>query len=207
MNFLEKNIILFGAHCDDIEIGCGGLISRFGIDDTYSFTFVIGTNINSERTQEQLNAFSYISDKYKSVKNLIILDYEIQSLQLNYNKLRNEIEDLLYKENKRYSCFVHFPDDTHIDHRTLSSAVTDAARELSIIYYQSPSSYDFKTNLYVTLSEEHLNEKLKFIEFHNSQIVKNDGLFLNKVKAQAAYHAISTYEKYAEGYFIHKLKF
>ena len=205
--FLKKDIIIFGAHYDDIEIGVGGLIAKYGNREDTRIKIVIATHTGEERKTEQMESYEYLKKNYQAIKELILFPYDVRELQSKYDDLRHRIEKILYDENKQYVCLTHFPQDTHIDHRKLSTAVNDAARELSVIYYQSPSTYDFIPNFFISMNPSLLEEKIKMINFHQSQIKKNNGLFVSKVMAQATYHAMNVYEDYAEAYYIHKLKY
>ena len=69
-----KNILVMGAHCDDIEIGCGGTILK--LLDEYPDCMInwIVFSSNDERKQEAQKSAEYFLKK-TSNKNIIIKEF------------------------------------------------------------------------------------------------------------------------------------
>jgi LmbE family N-acetylglucosaminyl deacetylase len=80
------------------------------------------------------------------------------------------IESLVQAINPTY-VYSHSIHDTHKDHRSVHLATLSACRHIPNLYcYQSPSSsVDFKPNLFIDISGEHLENKLKAIACYTSQ--------------------------------------
>jgi LmbE family N-acetylglucosaminyl deacetylase len=160
----DKNLITLavGAHADDIEYGCGGLLAS----SHKALGLTVCTFNEEERKREAQNAGN-------------ILDCEIAFLNQKNSSI-NERETIGLIENhiKLFNpsiIAVHWPQDTHQDHRIVTNSVLSAARGFhgTIIFYKSRSSINYLPNIFLELSEENWNKKVKSIKAHNSQADKS----------------------------------
>jgi LmbE family N-acetylglucosaminyl deacetylase len=182
------NILAIGAHPDDIELGCGGLLIRAVRDghNVFMYTLTRGgaSGDPSERTKELLQ-----SAKFIGAKKLWIDNFEDTKLSLS-SELINHIEFFINRSEPDI-VVTHSANDTHHDHRAISEATLEAGRFVpNIISYEIPVTRDFKPHVYYDISEV-MEDKLALINIFWSQRSK---LFLksNAIKGLAEYRALQS---------------
>lgn len=131
-------VLAIGAHPDDIEYYAGGTLAKM-IDEGHEVVFVVATDgrngADGEIEIEELIGIrkkeQEKSAKVIGVKKVIHLDYEDGSLEDNIKGLKQDLLDILVKEQpsivftfdpqKQY--ILH--EDFHPDHRSLAVAALD----------------------------------------------------------------------------------
>lgn len=192
-------ILAVGAHPDDIEYGCGGtlIISKL---KKYKIHLLILTKGESGgnpdiREKEQRASAKFLHSKLHW-GNLI-------DTQVNLNKELIDIIESCINEVKPDLIFTPYYNDTHQDHRNISSATTTATRHLrNVLFYEVPTSTDFVPNVYVDIGDV-LQYKLKLLRIHKSQVFKTKvpGLnILENAKSTAIFRGFQDRVKHAEGF-------
>jgi len=99
--------------------------------------------------------------------------------------------------------FVPYNNDTHQDHRNISTAVVTAARyQKNVLFYEVPSSIEFLPVAYVNITSV-INRKFELLKAHSSQVHKTKvpGLsILKNAEANAIFRGVQNRVKYAEGF-------
>ena len=99
--------------------------------------------------------------------------------------------------------FVHYFDDTHQDHRTLSQATTSATRYIkNVLFYEVPTTQNFAPTVFIDIDDA-LEEKIACLEAHFSQVTKTniEGLTIVDIaRAAAHFRGIQSRVKNAEGF-------
>jgi LmbE family N-acetylglucosaminyl deacetylase len=154
-----STILCIGAHCDDIEIGCGGTLAHMvqsypqvrivwavfsgdqaRVAETRSAaTELLGENVQVEFRLHEFRD-SFFPGQYSDIKEAM-------------GRLRREVEPDVV--------LTHFECDRHQDHRTLSELTWNAFRDHLVLEYEIPK-YDGdlgRPNVYVALSEETARRK------------------------------------------------
>lgn len=174
------DILAFGAHPDDIEIGCGGFLAK-EIDLGYKVGMVdltqgeMGTNGTiAERRQEALKAAEILGAAWRV--NLSIPDGRIEITEENLVEIVNTIRDARPKV-----VLAPYWEDRHPDHVAASQLVykaifmaglkkfhsgTEPYRPKDIFYYFINTSAD--PSFVVNISKYH-DIKRKVILAHSSQ--------------------------------------
>src|SRR5437899_10103621 len=130
------NILAIGAHPDDIELGCGGLLikaSRQG-HNVFMHTLTRGgaSGDPTERTKELMR-----SAKFIGAKDLLIEDFEDTKLTAGHD-LINHVEAYIDKVDPDV-IFTHSNKDVHHDHRAIATATVEAGRfNSNILSYEIP---------------------------------------------------------------------
>lgn len=200
-------ILAIGAHPDDIELGCGGLLIKAAREghEVYMYTITRGSASGDpkQRTYELKR-----SAKFIGAKQLWIDNFEDSKLSVT-NDLINHIEHFINKANPDV-IFTHSNGDTHHDHRAIATATVEAARfNSNILSYEIPLSRSFDPKVFYDISDV-VYEKVELIEIFWSQQSK---LYLkaNAIKGLAEYRALqsrlNTEVKYVEAFEIVKLCF
>jgi LmbE family N-acetylglucosaminyl deacetylase len=182
------NILAIGAHPDDIELGCGGLLlkaSRQGHDICmYTLTRGAASGDPEQRTKELMQ-----SAKFIGAKKLWIDNFEDTKLSLS-SELINHIEFFINKADPDI-VITHSAGDTHHDHRAIATATVEAGRFIpNILSYEIPVTKDFKPQVYYDISDV-IDDKIELINIFWSQRSK---MFLKSsaIRGLAEYRALQS---------------
>jgi LmbE family N-acetylglucosaminyl deacetylase len=201
------NILAIGAHPDDIELGCGGLLLkavRHG-HRVFMYTLTRGgaSGDPKERTKELMQ-----SAKFIGAKRLWIDNFEDTKLSVN-SDLINHIEFFINQANADI-VLTHAPSDTHHDHRAIALSTLEAGRlHPNIMSYETPVSRDFKPHVYYDISDV-IDDKIRLINLFLSQRSK---MFLQSgaIRGLAEYRALqsrlNTYVTCVEAFEVQKMCF
>jgi LmbE family N-acetylglucosaminyl deacetylase len=158
-----QSVLFLGAHCDDIEIGCGGTVLRLAEEFPNVHIHWIIFSTNSVRKQEaEKSASQFLRAFNKS--NILINDFR----NGYFPYIGAEIKDYFEQVKQDVSpdiIFTHYRHDLHQDHRTLSDLTWNTFRDHLILEYEIPK-YDGDIgppNFFVSLSKEQLETKNRYI--------------------------------------------
>ena len=200
-------ILCLGAHCDDIEIGCGGTLLR-----------ILENNRNSEVHWVVLSSDLQRGKEARSSANIFLNN--ARRKKIDVNKFRNgyfpyigaEIKD--YFEDIKESIspdmiFTHYRDDLHQDHRTVSELTWNTFRNHLILEYEIPKyDGDFGIpNCFVPLELSICRKKIKnTLESFKTQSDKHwfkEDLFISIMRIRGMECASPT--NYAEAFYCRKM--
>ncbi len=183
------NILAIGAHPDDIELGCGGLLlkaSRQDHHNIFMYTLTRGgaSGDPEERTKELIQ-----SAKSIGAKRLWIDNFEDTKLSLS-SDLINHIEFFIKKADPDI-VLTHSLGDTHHDHRAIAASTMEAGRFVpNILAYEIPVTRDFKPQVYYDISDV-IDDKIELINIFMSQRSKSF-LQSNAIRGLAQYRALQS---------------
>jgi LmbE family N-acetylglucosaminyl deacetylase len=182
------NILAIGAHPDDVELGCGGLLFKTSKQGHNIFMYTLTRGSHSgdpvQRTHELVQSANYIG-----AHTLWIDNFEDTKLSLN-NELINHIEYFVNKA-KADIIYTHSLVDTHHDHRAVAECTREAGRYVpNILSYEMPVTKDFKPQVYYDISDV-IGDKVKLINIFSSQKHK---MFItsNAINGLAQYRALQS---------------
>jgi LmbE family N-acetylglucosaminyl deacetylase len=198
-------ILCLGAHCDDIEIGCGGTVMRLSEEYTdLKIKWVVFTS-NAEREIEARNCADHflakIGDKDVSVFNFRdgFLPFEAVAVKNLFETLKVFQPDVI---------FTHFRHDLHQDHRLVCDLTWNTFRNHLILEYEI-SKYDGdlgSPNFFVPLTRELAERKVDGLEQHYpSQSTKHwfdRETFFSLMRIRGL-ESVSE-GRYAEGFYLRK---
>lgn len=194
-----KKVMFIGAHPDDIELSCGGLMKKLKDSGVEIFPVICtwgtyGGNVG-ERIREQEKSFSQLS--IREYTNLIWDDTKISVTGGNIRLL----EEIISEQNPDF-IFTHYPNDTHQDHRAVAEMVKSICyrKNKSLIYFDSNSSIGFVPNYFESIDWEHKEGLLKIFK---SQVSRSN--ILEKAEAKNKLHGIQSGNNYAEGYIVERM--
>jgi LmbE family N-acetylglucosaminyl deacetylase len=194
------NILALGAHPDDIEYGCGGMLTKYAQrgHDVYLWIASDGAlgGDASVRRQEQSD-----SALVMGAREVFWGDYLDTEIPLT-RELIVRLESVIRRITPRM-IFVHYPDDTHQDHRNLAQSTLSATRYVpNFLFYEGPTTQNFTPNCFTDI-EKVLDKKLACLEAHRSQVAKTnieDLTILELAVSSANFRGIQARVKYAEAF-------
>lgn len=162
-NIAPKSILLIGAHCDDIEIGCGGtvlnLIEKY--PDAH-FEWIVFSS-STIRAQEATISAEILLKKAGS-KNIQIRNFCNGYFPYIGAQIKDYFESLKSTINPDL-IFTHHLDDRHQDHRTLAELTWNTFRNHLIFEYEIPK-YDgglTTPNFFIPVSQINANKKISVL--------------------------------------------
>ena len=155
------DILCLGAHCDDIEIGCGGLLLQLANSHSDAHFRIVIFSSTPERESETRAALSRFLTNAKNVE-IDVLNFRNSYFPYIGSEIKTHFESLK-SENNPDLILTHHRNDRHQDHRLISDLTWNMYRDHSILEYEIPK-YDGdlgQPNVYVALDESATNEKIE----------------------------------------------
>lgn len=160
------NLLCLGAHSDDIEIGCGGLILRL-INEIPDLT--IRWIVFSASDERAVEARDSAADFLKDAKttHVEVLDFKDGYFPFQGAEIKDVFE-ALKRDFDPSMVLTHWKDDAHQDHRILADLTHNTFRNHIILEYEIPK-YDGdlgNPNFFVPLTKVSLRRKTELILRH-----------------------------------------
>ncbi|HEX8041191.1 MAG TPA: PIG-L deacetylase family protein [Chryseosolibacter sp.] len=157
------NLLFLGAHCDDIEIGCGGTVLRMANElDIKHVQWIVFTS-TAERRAEADRCAEIFLQNVKS-KSIIIKDFKDSVLPQQRVEVKNYFEALkaTYQPDV---IFTHYRHDLHQDHRLINELTWNTFRDHLILEYEI-QKYDGDIGnpcFFVPVGEDTAGQKVRAI--------------------------------------------
>ena len=202
----NDRILMIGAHPDDIEFGCGAIISKLKNKDR--ITCLTLSKMKNHKRTEYL-----VKEHYKSMNllgitkdNIILKDFE----ERMFFKNRQDICDCLYDIYKEYNPSIVFChpvySDLHQDHEITSKETLRIFRETTIFGYQNQPRYyyEYCPNVFIQVSKKDVENKAEALQ---SYITYKDKGYFNPelIISQLRSNGIVIGVEFAEAYHTSKL--
>lgn len=170
-------ILFIGCHPDDIELGCGGLISRIN-NKSKIYTLTLSKNQKNPKNK------NLVSEHFKSLQSLGIKKNHIfvgDFITREFSYSRQEICDYLWKLKQKINptCIFINSSDLHQDHQVCNMECQRTFRNISLIEFNvERSSLNPKYTFFVRLTKNEISEKIKALK--NYKTYKNKNYFSSK---------------------------
>lgn len=160
MQFFGRKLLFLGAHPDDIELGCGGLLSNVrGRAEILCVTL--------SDNQENPDLRNVVEEHHRSMAILgvprdrvVLGPFETR----NFPRDRQEILEFLFqlhRDHKPDIVFVHTQADIHQDHTVTTMEALRAFRGTTVLGFDVlRSSYGFFPHFLVEITEEDVAKKI-----------------------------------------------
>ena len=160
----ESTVLLVGAHCDDIEIGCGAtvqsLVARFP-DANYCWVVLSSNEARAAEARraatEFLRGAGRTDVRVESFRDGF-LPYEGGRVKDYFETLKGQVRpDVI---------FTHYRDDAHQDHRLACELTWNTFRDHLVLEYEVPK-FDGdlgSPNVFVDAPEPVVAEKIRILE-------------------------------------------
>jgi len=158
-----RHVLCLGAHCDDLEIGCGGTMLKLAEGpNPPEFTWVVFSSDPTREAEALLSAETFLRHAARS--RIIIKKFRDGFLPYEGGLVKEAFVEL----NGMVSpdlVLTHYRDDLHQDHRLISELTWNTFRDHLILEYEIPKyDGDLGTpNLFVPLPESVCREKIDTI--------------------------------------------
>jgi len=193
-------ILAIGAHPDDIEIGCAGMLIKYARKGAGVYLLVasdgsMGGDVMVRMREQERSA------RLIGAKKVFWGGYSDTRIPLDKG-LIDMIEGVL-KEIRPGFIFVNYPEDTHQDHRYLAEATVSATRYTrNVLFYEVPTSVNFRPNVFADITSV-IDKKMQVLKAHASQVDRTNiqGLsILDIAKAVAHFRGTQARVAFAEGF-------
>lgn len=158
-----RHVLCLGAHCDDLEIGCGGTVLKLTEGpNPPAFTWVVFSS-DAIREAEALRSAETFLRRAPDARIVIkkfrdgFLPYEGGLVKGAFEELKSAVSPDLV--------LTHYRDDVHQDHHLISELTWNTFRDHLILEYEVPKyDGDLGTpNLFVPLDEPVCRQKIDTI--------------------------------------------
>jgi len=205
----KKNVVVFGSHPDDFEVGCAGTILKY-LNHINLRIFVMSDRYEDGKLRD-------LNDQAKSFKILGLEKIPVKVFDIPtriFHDYKSKIRNILYNIATKTEIDVVFTppiNDIHQDHIVLADEVLRLFREKSIFGYEViRSGYNYKPHLHVSLSEEIVEKKIKAAQCYKYQwsTTKSGGYYFAKdvmkglMRARGAQFGL----EFAEAFEVYHLK-
>ncbi len=201
--------LFLGAHCDDIEIGCGGtllsLAARYPQAEFHWVTFAS----DEVREPETRRCAERLLGK-DVTRSCSVYTYRESHFPSQVPELKAEIESIKARVQPDV-VFTHHREDRHQDHSTLSDLTWNSFRDHLVLEYEIPK-FDGdlgQPNFFVPVTREHVELKIRILleEFasQRDRYWFTDETFLSMLRIRGVEARSAT--GYAEGFYARKVQF
>ncbi|MGH3829542.1 MAG: PIG-L deacetylase family protein [Pseudonocardiaceae bacterium] len=198
-------LLLLGAHCDDIALGAGGtLLTLCQANLAMRVTAVVLSGGGSVREHEERCALEAFCPQANL--EVVVLDLPDGRLPVHWARVKDTLEEL--RRRAAPDLIVGpSPHDAHQDHRGLSRLVPTAFRDHLTLGYEilKWDSDLAQPNTFVPLSPVVVEEKIELLGQHyasqRDQIWFDDEAF----RGLARIRGVQCHSRYAEGFHVQKM--
>jgi LmbE family N-acetylglucosaminyl deacetylase len=160
------SVLCLGAHCDDIEIGCGGTLLTLAQHGRLAEVTWVVVGSDPQREREALrSADSLLGDVAK--RDVTVRAFRDGFLPYQAVQVKEYFEELKARVSPSM-IFTHQRNDAHQDHRLISELTWSTFRDHLILEYEIPK-YDGdlgSPNVYVELDEPVARQKIGHLLEH-----------------------------------------
>ena len=161
-----RRILCLGAHCDDIEIGCGGtILTLLAANPALSVDWVVFSSTPERERETRTSAAAFLS----GARHAQVTVKQFRDGYFPY--VGTAIKDF-FEELKKSAApdliLAHHRDDQHQDHRLLAELTSHTFRDHLILGYEIPK-YDGdlgQPGCFVPLPEKSWRQKIDLIMRH-----------------------------------------
>lgn len=206
---MKHRILFIGAHADDIELGCGALISKMQRSDKYMMKAIIFSLHKPHYETDAIRQEAKQSLEHLGIKDYVMLDYKGCSSENEFYHKRQKIYDILEELRDKWcpdTVVTHHEADTNQDHaQVFEESARCYKKHATILAYEFPNNYLNTSipNVFIEVEEQDIDNKIKALSFYRTQHEKEthnymDGKFL---KALAMVRGQTIMKSYAEAFY------
>lgn len=202
----RPHVVCFGAHCDDIEIGCGGTLLALQARSPLDVTWVVFSSDARREVELRASARAFLGEGEGRTLHVLrhrdgFLPYSGGAVKDDFERLKTEIRPDLV--------FTHARGDLHQDHRLVGELTWNTYRDHLVLEYEIPKwDGDLgQPNAYVPLDADVARRKAALlVEHYASQAGKRwftEDLFLSLMRLRGM--ECNAPSEFAEAFYARKL--
>lgn len=204
----DQKIIAIGAHPDDIELGCAGLLMKLKSKKAELWYIAMSkcNNQFSEEEKDTLVREQAGAAEIIGIDHTRIFDFPNKELPEHRIEIMDAMNELQAEIEPDIMLIPHLQ-DPHQDHSTVGYCAIRTFRSMeTIIQYEilRHGSATFTPNLYVDISD-YLDRKLEAVKCYQSQEKKRKFFDAESIRALARTRGFQSGYEYAEGFDIYKM--
>ncbi len=153
-------ILCIGAHCDDIEIGCGGTLLKLLARGSCDVTWVVFSSSPQRAAELRVSSRLFLRRAHHS--HLVSYEFRDSYFPGDYTTIKDTFGQLRSLPDPDL-VFTHHHADRHQDHRLLSELTGNLFRRHLVLEYEIPKLEGGLTtpNAYVQLTRAQVNAKVR----------------------------------------------
>ena len=206
-----QNILMIGAHYDDVELGCGGTAAKLAAEGKNVFKLTLTNNVTlSKHLHINVAYETSVKESAKACEKMGICEitdfepYECNTLTYNTEAMQR-IEDVIYKYDID-TVFMHYLDDLNQDHIAASKLCVTAARHCENVFMYQSNMYilpvPYTPNIFIDISD-YIDVKREALFQYTGDHNRNNALFQTNMERNHIW-GYSNGVEYAEGFIAHK---
>jgi LmbE family N-acetylglucosaminyl deacetylase len=164
-----RHILCLGAHCDDIEIGCGGTLLALQASGKVRVHWVVLSGTPERKSETQAAMRALIQPAARG--GCTLGDFPDGRFPARYAEIKQFVEGIKSKQRPDL-ILCHERDDRHQDHRIVNELVWNTFRDHVVLEYEIPK-WDGglgQPNVYVPVTALHVRKKIAaLLRCHRSQ--------------------------------------
>ncbi len=193
-------VLAVGAHCDDIEIGAGGLLRRLVREHAAVSVGALVLTSTPERATETRSALTALLDPV--LPQVTTCGLRDGRLPAQFDAVKDALADAAAAPWDLV--LAPHPEDAHQDHALVGSLVPTALRDHLVLHYEIPK-WDgdlgrLAPNLYVPLTAEDIETKWRLLDAHYPSQRGHDWWQRETFAALARLRGMECRAEYAESF-------
>lgn len=160
-----RRVLALGAHCDDIEIGCGGTLLQLAATRPLEVLWVVLCSSPARAAEARDSAAAFLQGVERS--RVVIHEFRDGYLPWAGPAVKDAFE-ALKKDFAPDVVFTHYREDRHQDHRLVSDLTWNTWRDHLVLEYEIPK-YDgdlSAPNVFSPLPRAVLERKIDLVLEH-----------------------------------------
>jgi LmbE family N-acetylglucosaminyl deacetylase len=187
------NVLAIGAHFDDVELGCGGVLAKHAARGDAVYVYVATVSGFSDHNNETVRRSDTALREGQSAMTVLgvkaLICGQFKTLAVEFVEALNVEIIKLVREHDIDVVYTHWVGDIHHDHQAVARASLHSCRHVPrLLMYRSNwyhSTQDFRGNFYVDISDT-WEIKEKAILTHESEVERTGrkwvGFFRNEAE-------------------------
>ncbi len=198
-------VLALGAHCDDVEIGAGGLILELRARPSGMRLHAFVATSSPKRAAECRSSLTAFAGSDSSVDTATLPDGRLPA---HFNAVKNHLTTLAARPWDLV--LAPHPQDAHQDHALLGALTPTAFRDHLILHYEIPKwdgdMGSLRPNVYIPLAEEQMQHKWHLLNEHYPSQRRHDWWDAETFSGLARLRGIECRSRYAEAFRVDKMK-
>lgn len=199
------NVLAIGAHFDDVELGCGGVLAKRARQGDRVYVYIATVSGFANHYQKTVRSSKIAREEAERAMKILgvreMICGRFKTLEVEFvDELNVELLRIV-EEKKIELVFSHWPGDIHHDHKSVGKASIHSCRHVprQLLYRSNwyHSTDDFRGNFYADITDT-WELKQRAIEAHRSELQRTGRKWISFFRNEAENAGQRIGVKYAE---------